>query len=397
MPLMDIGDWMDEQTRVGVFWYLKRLSANDTQATGGHQAGPYIPKQVIFDAIPSLYRPLAANPDRDFELAIDSHADMRTVRAIWYNQRTRNETRVTGFGGSSSPLLDPYSTGALTIFAFRRETDTDPPACHVWVCDNLLEEDVVESVVGPVEPGEWRTWPDLLSELAKPTECWLAPEDIPPEWLDRFPTTAEMARKTIDLRPEPTTDVDLRLARRHNCEYQLFRSIEHAIEFPRVARGYNSMNEFLAHAQSVMQRRKARAGRSLELHVRHILIEEDFVEGRDFSFQAFSEGRHRPDFLFPNAAAYKDPAVPADRLRMLGVKRTLRERWRQVLEEADRIGTKHLLTLDSHVSAPQLAQMHEAGVQLVAPKSVHNDFVPAVRPYLQTLESFLGDIRLLAP
>ncbi len=397
MPLIDVSDWLDEQTQDDVFWYVKRLSANDTQATGGHQAGPYIPKQVLFDAIPSLYRPLAVNPDREFELAIDSHADIRTARAIWYNQKTRNEARVTGFGGSSSPLLDPYSTGALTVFAFRRETDTHPPACHIWVCNNLLEEDVVESVIGPVEPGEWRTWPNLLSALVKPTDCRLSREDIPPDWLDRFPTTAEMVRKTIELRPEPMADVDLRLKRRHDCEYQLFLSVEEAIEFPRIALGYKNMDEFLTHAQSVMQRRRARAGRSLELHVRQVLIEEDLVEGRNFDFQPLSEGRKRPDFLFPSAAAYHDPAVPADGLRMLGVKRTLRERWRQVIEEADRIGTKHLLTLDPEVSVPQLTQMHEAGIELVVPESVHNDFLPAVRPHLQTLESFIADVRLLRP
>ena len=396
MPLMDIGDWMDEQTQEDVFWYIKRLSANDTHATGGHQAGPYIPKQVIFDAIPSLNRPGAANPRVEFELTIDSHPDVRTVTAIWYNQLTRNEARVTGFGGASSPLLDEYSTGALTIFAFRRETRADPPTCHVWVCDTALEEDRVEDRIGPVEPRSWRTWPDLLADLSRPAECWLEPEDIPPEWLDRFPTTAEMAQKTVELRPEPSVDVDLRLIRRHDCEFQLFRSIEQAVEFPRSAQGYENMDDFLAHAQSVMQRRKARAGRSLELHVRHILLEEDLVEGRDFSYQPISESRKRPDFLFPSAEAYHDPAFPAERLTMLAVKRTLRERWRQILEEAARIGTKHLLTLDPDVSAGQLRQMTQAGVRLVAPRSLHTDYVAAVRPHVQTLESFLGDVRLLS-
>ena len=42
MPIPDLGDWLDEQQQDGVLWYLKRLSANDTQASGGHQAGFHI-------------------------------------------------------------------------------------------------------------------------------------------------------------------------------------------------------------------------------------------------------------------------------------------------------------------------------------------------------------------
>ena len=84
-------------------WYVKRLSATDTQATGSNQAGPYISKQFIFAAIPSLYRPAEENPRVEFEMVIASHDDVRTVTAIWYNKllhgRTRNETRLTGFGG----------------------------------------------------------------------------------------------------------------------------------------------------------------------------------------------------------------------------------------------------------------------------------------------------------
>ena len=36
----------------------------------------------------------------------------------------RNEARLTNFGGTSSALLDPESTGALTVFAFKLERAT---------------------------------------------------------------------------------------------------------------------------------------------------------------------------------------------------------------------------------------------------------------------------------
>ena len=401
MPVQDLGDWLDEHQQDGVLWYVKRLSANDTQATGGHQAGFYIPKQVAFNVMPSLGNRSKENPRVEFEFKIDSHADVRTVTAIWYNNRyrggTRDETRITSLGGSASPLLDPEATGALVVFAFRSETGAEHPVCHVWVCDTAVEEDRIEDRIGPVLPGQPHTWPDLFFDQRGPARCWLEPDDIPQEWLEHFPSGAEMVEKTVELRPEPSVDVDLRLTRRHGCEYELYRSIEQAVEFSRISEGYQSMDAFLDHAQSVLQRRKSRAGRSLELHVRHILGEESLVEEKNFSYQPVSESRRRPDFLFPNADAYHDPSFPTGKLRMLAVKTSLKDRWRQVLQEAERIETKHLLTLDQGVSENQFREIDRAGIRLVAPEPLHDRYPRPVRPHLQTLESFLGDIRLLAP
>ena len=402
MPVAELGDWLDEQMAApDALWYVKRLSANDTQANGSHQAGFYIPKQIAFHVIPSLDQPNEENPRVAFGLTIDSHADARTVTAIWYNNRlrgrTRNETRITGLGGSSSALLDPEATGALTVFAFRRETQAALPACHVWVCDNAVEEDRIQDVIGPVEPGQGRTWPDLFAPPRLRADCWL--DDIPPAWLDRFPTGDEMVRRSVEMRSDLSADlvdVDTRLTGRRVCEESLFYSIEHAREFPQVRAGYESMAAFVEHAQSVLQRRKSRSGRSLELQVRHILREEDMVEDRHFSFQPVSERNRKPDFLFPSAAAYRDPNFPQQRLRMLAVKNTLKDRWRQVLEEADRIGTKHLLTLQEGISESQFRAIEQAGVQLVVPKSLQEKYRAPLRSSLMTLESFLGEVRALA-
>ena len=81
---------------------------------------------------------------------------------------------------------------------------------------------------------------------------------------------------------------------------------------------------------------------------------------------------------------------------MLAVKTTCKDRWRQILNEANRIPTKHLLTLQEGVSEGQFKEMSEAGVQLVVPAPLASSFPESVRPHLQTLESFIGDVRLLA-
>jgi len=227
--------------------------------------------------------------------------------------------------------------------------------------------------------------------------CWLEPTEIPGEWLARFPTGADIVRKTVELRPEQGITPDKRLLRRRECEFEIFRSVEEAIELPAIHAGFATLDEFVSRAQTVLQRRKARSGRSLELHTREILIEERFREGADFQHGPQSEPGKRPDFLFPSQAAYRDPSFPAARLRMLATKTTCRDRWRQVINEADRIPVKHLLTLQEGVSEAQFREMTQANVQLVVPEPLIAKFPSSIRADIQTLESFLGDLRLLAP
>lgn len=409
MPLADVTDWMNEFGTPGTVWYAKRLAANDTLATGGHQAGPYVPKEFLFGIFPALNRPQAENPDHRFDLYIDSHADHRVIRAVWYNNRvrgqgTRNEARLTGFGGTQSALLDPDSTGALAVFAFVLDAAGAATNCHVWVCRDGTEEDLFEERLGPVEPKEYVIWkpgsaaaPTLFpSEPAPPADCRLEPGDIPQAWLNAFPTGEEIIRKTFELRPLPGVNVDLRLMRRRYCEYEVFQSVERAVYMPTILGGFTSVDGFVSFAQTILQRRKSRSGNSLELHAREIMTEEGLRAGHEFSHRPVIEGGKRPDFLFPSKEAYENPDFPQARLRMLAAKTTCKDRWRQVLNEASRIGTKHLLTLQEGVSEGQFQEMQEAGVQLVVPAGIHDSYPAAVRPHLVSFESFIGDVRLLA-
>jgi len=386
-------------------WFVKRLSGNDTLATKAHQAGPYIPKEFLFEVFPELNRPDAENPDLTFPVFIDSHADMREIRAIWYNNRlrggTRNESRLTGFGGAASALLDPESTGSLTVFAFR----TTKHECHVWICQHEIEEEIVEDRIGPVEPGKALVWSaeglaaaEVLPAVAKVrANCWLTPKEIPAKWLQRFPSGEEIIRKTVELRADNALKPDKRLLRRREGEFEIFRSVEEAVELPVIMAGFGSIAQFVARAQTILQRRKARSGRSLELHAKALFVEEGLMEGTQFVHQPpeADAGKRGPDFLFPSRAAYADPAFPAGRLRMLAVKTTCKDRWRQILTEADRIETKHLLTLQEGVSERQFREMVGAGVQLVVPEPIKTTFPPSVQEHLQTVEGFITDVRLL--
>lgn len=403
----DVSDWLEDVTKPRYVWYVKRLSGNDTLANGSHQAGPYIPKSLLFGVFPSLNRPQDRNPDKWFELYIDSHADSRTARVVWYNNKrhggTRDEARITNLGGQESALLDPESTGALTIFAFDRGEELESHRCRVWVCQHETEEDLVEDRIGPVEPGNYFIWiPETgSSSLLLPSEkarssCTLDASELPSAWLTSFPSGAEFVSKAIDMRPATSYDPDLRLIKRRDCEYEIFRSLENAVMLPRIRQGFSSVNEFIEVAQTILQRRKARSGRSLELHIRQIFAEEGLIEGQDFSYSPESEPGKRPDFLFPSEQVYKSMEASTRKLRMLAVKTTCKDRWRQVLNEADKISRKHLLTLQEGISERQFNEMVGAGVQLVVPKPIERHYHSSIRPHLQSLESFIADVRMLA-
>ena len=282
----DLSDWLYARERPDTAWYLKRLSANDTLANETHQAGPYLSKDLLFEVFPDLQAASQLNPDVTFSASIDSHTSAVRLRAVWYNNRlfggTRNECRITNWGGQASPVLDPESTGALAVFVFQSAASEGEIRLRVWLCRNIDEEDLVESQCGVIEPGRSVTWypgRDLGSGEAKAVEprgsdCYLSPERLPPEWRKSFPPALEIVEKVREIRPLSGRSVDDRLWLRRQCEYELFRSIEDCVEGPVISSRFDSVAEFLTHAQRLLQRRKARAGKSLELQTKAIFEEE---------------------------------------------------------------------------------------------------------------------------
>ncbi|MBW4985873.1 type II restriction endonuclease [Mameliella sp. CS4] len=412
MALADLADWLDGQTGPDRVWYVKRLSANDTGQTGGHQAGVYAPKPLVFELFPTMdQQPPRENLDAFFTLHVDSHDVRSEVRAIWYNNKywkvprpanPRDEARITRFAGT--PLQDPENTGALAVFSFVREPAGNTTTAHAWVCESAIEEDLIEERTGPVEPGMYLVWEpgqmrrsDRFPEREYRASCHLEPDELPEAWRTAYPTGLDIISKAVEMRSDASLTPDKRLLRRRECEYELFLSIEKAIELPAIRAGFTTVEEFIARAQTVLQRRKSRSGRSLELHARAIFLEEGLREGDDFEWGPKTEHGNIPDFLFPNAAAYHDAAWPVSGLRLLAAKTTCKDRWRQVAREADRIPVKHLLTLQEGVSESQFRQMREAGVQLVVPEGLVEKYPKPVRGDLVTLESFIGDVRACRP
>lgn len=401
---LGIDQWMDRVSGEGWLWYVKYLAGNDTLLTMAHQAGPYFPKSVVFDVLPTLNNPAEKNPRLIVPTFIDSHGTEARPNMIWYNNRltggTRNECHFTSWGGIASPILNPNNTGSLSVWAFHRDAGKNATVCRVWICDTfgtgVQEEDVVLNRVGPVEPGKGIVYHAGLAfgaaynVVLKDSPCRLNAQEFPAGWQHAFPSAADIVAQAINrvptARPLPP---DARLLRRRDCEFELFRSIEELVVLPRIEEGFATVDLFVDFANSVTNRRKSRSGASLELHAKTIFEEEDL----HFSHDEESEQGKRPDFLFPSSEAYRDAAFPVARLQMLAVKTTCKDRWRQVIDEATRLPRKYLLTLQEGISVPQFAQIASAGITLVVPHKLHTSFHSSVRADLLTVEGFIAMTR----
>ncbi len=151
-------NWLLDIASGNYFIYIKRLSANDTGATGGHQVGLYIPSNIVEKLFPSINHTRKLNPSVFLTAHVSSHdCPIAQARAIYYNNRYFGKTlkRKKNYAlGRGSPLQNPENTGALTILAFRlNEHKTDCSEVDIWVCVNPDEEDIIESAIGEIIPG----------------------------------------------------------------------------------------------------------------------------------------------------------------------------------------------------------------------------------------------------
>lgn len=163
-----------------------------------------------------------------------------------------------------------------------------------------------------------------------------------------------------------TTNPDKALIEWTDQEYRLFKALEYARYGKIISKGFESVDSFVSAANQVLNRRKSRAGKSLEHHLAAIFDENQI----QYQAQAVTEGNKRPDFIFPSQEAYHNNTFPTEKLVSLAAKTTCKDRWRQVLNEADRLrdGYKYLCTLQQGISGAQMDEMQEEKVILVVPK-----------------------------
>lgn len=211
-----------------------------------------------------------------------------------------------------------------------------------------------------------------------------------------FPGTEEFsryARETVtDV--DPVADPDDALIRWYDRETTFFKMMEKHIIEKRLKEGFVAGDDvdvegFIKFSLSVQNRRKSRAGLALENGIEEVLTRNGIL----FKRTPVTENRNKPDFLFPGDEQYHDPAFPAKLLTMLGAKTTSKDRWRQVLEEADRIEKKHLITLEGAISRQQTDQMQARQLQLVVPASIQPTYTQEQQNWLMSVCDFIGVVR----
>lgn len=375
--------------------FAKRLSSNDTGATGAHQAGIYLPNDIAFSLCPRLKQG-GSNPDSVFESDVMSHGERRQNRLTWYNQGSRDECRITRWADERkrNSVLQRDMTGALVVLLFRIEADEIVQA-WVWFCADQDEEAILEDRLGEIEPGEIAfRWQGCMNRSSARKggrdQCRRLLAEMPERWFEKFPRgdeIVELTRKIFSGRSVPSDD---RLFSRRECEYRIFRAIEDAHLLPKIKAGFDSVDAFIEVANSVTNRRKSRSGGSLELQLELVFSED----GVSYTRGGRTEGNKKPDFLFPSVCAYHDKGYPRHKLRMLGVKTTCKDRWRQILNEADAIPRKHLITLQEGLSVNQFNEMDSAGVTLVVPtKALRKKYPDEIRDRILSLEKFIAEAK----
>ena len=371
-----------------VYAYCHYITPNDVGATGGHQSGFTFAKpcyKMFFDV------PGVKGEKKDNFIDIDWQKGLITTqsRAIYYGVKSRNEYRITRFGKGFEFLREDY-IGSLQIMTKNQAGEY----CAYVLSDQDNIEDFMDAFSLDVTKGNQVI--DKSATLSPDQKLENDFKAFIESHMD-FPDTVEMAsyvRKCVVAAKgyseqkisEKADDIILEWT---DAEYMLFRGLEEKIYRPIFTNPFDNCQSLVEFSNSILNRRKSRAGKSLEHHLAEIFTASHLK----FEEQVITENNKKPDFIFPDGASYHNILFPAEKLTMLGAKTTCRDRWRQVLNEANKIPNKHLFTLQRGVSRNQLQEMCDEHLTLVVPKDNKSLFLPEFHESIMSLSDFISMVR----
>jgi type II restriction enzyme len=363
---------------------LKFISPNDVGLTGGHQYGYLLPKPAWH-----IYTPHEPQRGENRTTPVrvlwqDGRTTDSTIK--WYGGGTRSEFRLTGFG-KDFPFRTFDNVGDLLVFI--------PVSFEDFIAYVLYDEediDEIQAALGVEIVRTWAAYESGATQLETEDECIDRHFRQFVQGLTDFPPglqfSAGAKEALLDcLKRFRALAADDKLMKLMEAEYQLFRLAERQICQSQIVRVFRDVDDFLETASSIMNRRKSRAGRSLENHVEYLLSEA----GIPYVMRPPVEGN--PDVIIPSIDAYYDSSYPRDRLFVVGVKTTCKDRWRQVVSEAPLQPEKHLLTTQAGISQKQLELMHRAGLKLVVPKKLHAQYPQQHNIEIMDVGGFLSTVR----
>lgn len=367
--------------------WCRFITGNDTGTTGSHQAGFYMPKcasKLLFE------EPGRKGENKEKTVKIKWQDDFTTEsRMKYYGKSTRNEYRITRFG-RGFPFLQDDNVGDLLIIAKFTEEDykgyvlsRDEDIDGFFAAFNLAPDETNQliDVSGIVKPDEkiaqllqdfvdkFSSFPDTRMMASGARECFNKAYNIDDVYMINKPD--ELLLSWVD------------------TEYRLFKFMEEKVYSDVISKPFGSVDAFVQAANEVLNRRKSRAGKSLEHHLSDIFTSNKLI----FEEQAVTEDNKKPDFLFPNGECYHNLEFPAEDLIVLGAKTTCKDRWRQVLTEADRVDVKYLFTLQQGISKNQLKEMHDSNLNLVVPNKYISSFPQEYQSKISNLSSFISMVK----
>lgn len=385
-----------EQVNRSIVACCKFISANDIgrsrEVEGqirkqSHQYGFYISNEAgrqMFDC------QCEKGQNEDRFIRIRWNDDFETSsRFIYYGRGTRNESRITRYGDDFEYLREDY-LGSLLVLC------RQSPEYYTAVV--LTSDDDIETFLSQfslpmkrfnmIERNNIITPEDVLQDAFN--DILAAYADFPETRVmsslarDSFNSAYGISDRAVVSNPDKT------LLDWLNAESSLFYQLEEKIYRPTYSRPFSCCQDLVRFSNEILNRRKSRAGKSLEHHLASVF---DAAQLR-YEEQCVTEGRRKPDFIFPGSEEYHNYEFPAEDLVFLGAKTTCKDRWRQVLNEAARIDDKFLFTLQPGISTNQLQEMRESRLTLVVPRQNRDSFDPNYRDNIYTLHDFVSMVKV---
>jgi hypothetical protein len=382
---------------------VKRLSAVEVDSTRSHQhefQGGHIRQMMGDDDRLKL-------PARFVWLNDEQEAISEDGTLSWYDARrnhpTRTEYRLYYYENGVTALMSEGDTfflamrpdGSAMVIITPQESTTQSQLLYLFGLEDQPDftfqvKKIPEDQSSRVDFAARYILDELGIDAEEPESAKL--DDILDQFGITFPGTVDFSKLARDSLTEVNAedDADAVLMAWIEREELLFRRLERRVVADRLRAGFLTEKDpdvdgFIAFSLSVQNRRKSRAGRSLEHHVAALF------SARNLKFErgVETELRNKPDFLFPGQGQYRDPAFAAGNLTMLGVKSSCKDRWRQVLSEAQRIPSKHLLTLEPGISENQTDEMQAKQLQLVLPARLHETYREKQRAWLFSINDFV--------
>ena len=366
--------------------FCKFISANDVGRTGGHQYGYYVSKEAA-KALFNCDCIRGTIEDRWFQI-FWPNGDVTKSRFIYYGQKSRNESRITNFGRGFEFLHDDYIGSLLIISKNSEESYT---AC-VLTNGEDIDEFILENNI-PLNTKCYLFVNDKTPQISPNDKLNSLLKEIVSQY-DSFPETTMMSQFARECYNKAYRLNDAKISEKPDkvlgewldTESSLFYLLEDKIYKPIYTTPFDSVFDFTKAANEVLNRRKSRAGKSLEHHLAQIFI----ASRLKFEEQCITEDNKKPDFIFPGGKEYHNLLFPGDDLVFLGAKTTCKDRWRQVLNEADRIDVKYLFTLQPGISSNQLKEMSHENLHLVVPEDNIGLFAKEHQGELLSLKDFIG-------